>query len=227
MTQPVLELDAATTDADNLPRTRLDLALRPGDFALVETPGPRRGAAFAALCCGLVPLLSGHVRFLGRDWPAIPSDHADALRGHIGRLFHARMRDDTHDIAERVILKRLHHTRIPRAEIVAEAATLARRFGLPGLPAGPARLLNEFDLLRAAFVRAFLGRPRLLLLELAPAAQSDPMLDALLDAGAEARGNGACVVWLVPRRQLRNIRPTHHLRLGDTGLTSMTRPALP
>lgn len=223
----MLELEAARSEAEHLPRAALSLSLAPGDFAVIETLGPRRGAAFAGLCSGLAPLVAGRVRFLGRDWAAMPAEHADALRGQIGRLFHAPLRDDTPDVAERVILKRLHHTLLPREAVLDEAARLARRFGLPGLPIGPARAMNEFDLLRAAFVRAFLGQPRLLILELSPLAQDAAMIETLLSVGAEARGEGACVVWLaVGGQQLRgrSIRPTHRLRLGDAGLTAVSRP---
>ena len=221
---PVLALEAAQGGAPRLPRAPLDLTLAEGDFALIETSGPRRGGALADLCMGLAPLLGGAVRFLGRDWAALPSHHADALRGRIGRLFHLPIRADTPDVAARVLLGRLHHTRVPEPELRAEAVGLALRFGLPGLPAGPARLLAGPDLLRAACVRAFLGRPRLIVLELPLAVQEDHLLRAFLELGAEARGRGAGVAWLAnPGPALRDpgIRPTHRLRLTDFGLAAV------
>jgi len=156
----------------------------------------------------------------------MPDSHADALRGHIGRLFHRPIRHDTPDIAARILLARRHHTRIPEAALRAEATAWALCFGLPGLPSGPARLLAEPDLLRAACVRAFLGRPRLVILELAAAAQQPDLLPALFSAGTEARGQGGAVIWLaiaglVPRDAI--IRPTHRLRLSDAGLSPLRR----
>lgn len=225
----VLALEAARGDGEHLPQVPFDLALAEGDFALVETPGPRRAAAFADLCMGLVPLVAGRASFLGRDWSLVPADHADALRGHVGRLFHLPLRADTPDVAARVLLGRMHHTRIPEAALRAEAASLAQRLGLPGLPAGPARLLAEPDLLRAACVRAFVGGPRLIVLELPMATQQDGLLSALLELGAEARGNGACVMWLAangPALRSRSITPTHRLRLSDAGLAVARRPAI-
>ena len=186
--RPVLALEAARGDSEHLPQAPIDLALAEGDFALIETPGPRRGAAFADLCAGLVPLTGGRASLLGRDWSSLPAEHADALRGHVGRLFSTPIRPDTPDVAARILLARLHHTRIPEADLRAEAATLAVRFGLPGLPAGPAQQLPAPDLLRAACVRAFLGQPRLVILELPAAVQQDDLLAALLDVGAVARG---------------------------------------
>lgn len=224
MAVPILALDDARGLSDRLPRAKLRLELCEGDFAVIEVPGPRRGAAFADLCSGLAPLAGGEVRFLGRDWSTMPREHADALRGHIGRLFHQPMRADTQDVAARVLLGRLHHTRIREAELRAEAMALAQLFGLPGLPAGPARLVAEPDLLRAACVRAFLGSPRLVILELPMAAQGEDLRSALLGTGAEARGRGAAVMWLTaPGPALRDplVRPTHRLRLSDAGLFPM------
>jgi phospholipid/cholesterol/gamma-HCH transport system ATP-binding protein len=225
----LLQLEAARGEDPNLPQAAMDLELSAGDFALIETPGLRSGAVFADLCSGLVPLAAGRVRFLGRDWSSIPDRHADALRGRIGRLFHQPLRADTPDVAARVLLARLHHTRMAESVLRAEAAALALRFGLPGLPVGPTRLLSGPDLLRAACVRAFLGEPALLILELTLAAEHEALRADLLAACAEARGRGAGVMWLVPVGPVlrdRSIRPTHRLRLHDAGLTPVRRPAV-
>jgi phospholipid/cholesterol/gamma-HCH transport system ATP-binding protein len=222
--QPVLMLNAARGIGERLPLSALDLTLSPGDFALIEVPGSRRGAAFADLCSGLVPLTSGTVHFLGGDWHDTPRRRADALRGRIGRLFHLPLRANTLDVANRVLLARLHHTRTSETALRAEATELALRFGLPGLPVGPARRLTEADLLRAACVRAFLDRPRLVILELPVTTQQDGLLPALLEVGAEARGQGLTVMWLAgtgPALRDRSAHATHRLRLTDTGLTTI------
>jgi phospholipid/cholesterol/gamma-HCH transport system ATP-binding protein len=208
---PVLTLEAARGAGERMPLAALNLTLSAGDFAVIEVPGSRRGAAFADLCAGLVSMISGRVQFLGRDWHETPHRHADALRGHIGRLFTLPLRPDTQDVASRVLLARLHHTRTQEATLRAEATRLAERFGLPGLPAGPARRLTDPDLLRAACVRAFLGEPRLVILELPVSAQQDDLLPALLEVGAEARGQGVTLMWLAasgPALRDRSIRPT-------------------
>ena len=224
---PTLTLEAARGSGERMPLAALDLTLSEGDFAVIEVPGSRRGAAFADLCSGLAPLTAGTVRFLGRDWNRTPRRHADALRGRIGRLFHLPLHPDTQDVANRLLLARLHHSLKPEAALRAEGATLAQRFGLPGLPAGPARYLTELDLLRAACVRAFLGQPRLVILELPGTAQQDDLLPALLEVGAEARGQGVAVMWLAgpgPAMRDRSVRPTHRLRLSDVELAPMRMP---
>lgn len=222
--QPVLTLNAARGIGERLPLGAVNLTLWPGDAALIEVPGSRRGTAFADLCSGLVPLTCGTVHFLGRDWHDTPRRRADALRGHIGRLFHLPLRANTLDVANRVLLARLHHTRTSEAALRAEATELAFRFGLPGLPVGPAHRLTQADLLRAACVRAFLGRPRLVILELPVTTQQDALLPALLEVSAEARGQGLTVMWLAgngPALRNQSVRATHRLRLTDAGLATI------
>jgi phospholipid/cholesterol/gamma-HCH transport system ATP-binding protein len=67
---PVLDLSGAQPDAtmNRLPPVPFDLRLMPGDCALIEMRDPTRATEFADLCCGLLPLRQGLVRFLGRDW---------------------------------------------------------------------------------------------------------------------------------------------------------------
>jgi phospholipid/cholesterol/gamma-HCH transport system ATP-binding protein len=217
----VLELEAACVQDDNASRDGLNLNVATGDFVLIDVARRRAGSEFADLCTGLVTLARGSVRFLDRDWATMPAHHADALRGHIGRLFHRPLRTDTPDVAACLLLARRHHTRIDEHALREEAAELALHFGLPGLPSGPARQLSDVDLLRAACVRAFLGQPRLVILELPVAFQRDDLLPALLSAGADLRGRGTAVVWLAgPGPALRDHRvaPTQRLRLGDSGL---------
>jgi phospholipid/cholesterol/gamma-HCH transport system ATP-binding protein len=223
---PVLTLAGAVGDAPFLPRVPLAFSLAPGEFALIEMPGVRRAEAFADLCQGLVPLSSGEVRFLGRDWRQLPLLRAQAMRGRIGRLFHQRLPADSRDVAERILQARLHHSRTPEPELRAEAASIAVGFGLPGLPVGPAHRLSEPDLLRAAAVRAFLGEPLLLILELPAAAQHEEFIERLLLAGAGARQRGAAVMWLaVPGPALRQqaVMPTQRLRLTDAGMVARSQ----
>ena len=225
---PVLALVGARAADDRLPLAALNLTLSAGDFALIEVPGSRRGAAFADLCTGLIPLADGNIDFLGRDWRTIPHRQADALRGRVGRLFSLPMRPDTQNVARRVLLAQLYHTRAPEAALRAQATSLAERFGLPGLPAGLARRLTEQDLLRAACVRAFLGQPRLVILELPRTAQQDDLLPALLAIGTEMRGVGVAVMWLAasgPVLRDRSIHVTQRLRLSETGLSPTRIPA--
>jgi hypothetical protein len=68
----------------------------------------------------------------------------------------------------------------------------------------------------------------MVILELPLTIQQDDLLSALLEAGAEARGRGATVMWLAdagPALRDRSIRPSHRLRLSDAGLAPVRPPA--
>jgi phospholipid/cholesterol/gamma-HCH transport system ATP-binding protein len=101
------------------------------------------------------------------------------------------------------------------------AAELARSFGLPGLPLVRPGALTEADLARAACVRAFLGAPRLVLLESPVQEQFDDLIPPLLDAVAAARDRGAAAIWLTQSDLVwrdRSFPATCRLRLTEYGL---------
>ena len=220
---PVLELDRASPvfDGGALSRDPIALRLMPGDCLLVETTEPRRAAAFADLCSGLLPLSAGAVRFLGLDWREVGDAQAGALRGRIGRTHARGAWTDARATDRDILLPRMHHTRLA-ADRLAEAATqLSRRFGLPGIPSGPPSRFSDADLARAACVRAFLGVPSLLLLENPVTAAHHTLLVPLIAALTEARERGAAAICLTRERPIwRPYIPylTAHLRLHDHGL---------
>lgn len=219
----VLELDGARPvfEQSGLPQIPFALRLMPGDCVLVEAIDPRRGAALADLCSGLLAITEGQVRFLGLDWDEVGETQGNALRGRIGRV-HGRGawtegRGADHDI----LLPLLHHTRIASARLVQEGLDLARRFGLPGLPVGQAGRLSDADAARAACVRAFLGTPSLLLLENPVTTSNASLLAPLLRAVTDARDRGAAVLCMTRERRI--WQPYHPyltglLRLHDHGI---------
>jgi phospholipid/cholesterol/gamma-HCH transport system ATP-binding protein len=195
---PVLELDAAraASDPDDIPAPALSLRLMPGEMVLVDVPEAARCTWFADLCTGLVPLIGGTARFLGRNWAEMPRDYAAALRGRIGRVFTVGGWVDFIDLSTNILLPQLHHTRTEPAALRSSATMLSRFFGLPGLPLGRPSSLSGADRARAACVRAFLGEPALLLLESPMQGQYADLKTPILEAIAAARGRGAAVIWL-------------------------------
>ena len=73
---------------------------------------------------------------------------------------------------------------------------MATFFGLPGLPKGEAYLTRSQDLKRAECVRAFLGSPRLVILETPTRGVYPELLSPLLNAIKAVREKGAAVLWL-------------------------------
>ena len=221
--EPVLDLEKARAEVspDHLPAPSVTLRLMPGELALVEARDDHVAAWFADLCSGLVPLASDAVRFLGRDWAAMPADYAAALRGRIGRVFAAGAWIGFLDASANILLPQLHHSRAGAEELRDRAAQLAREFGLPGLPLESPTDLPPIDLARAACVRAFLGEPALLLLESPLQGQFNDLLEPLLNALAAARHGGAAAIWLTRNDLIWSDRffpADHRVRLGEQGL---------
>jgi phospholipid/cholesterol/gamma-HCH transport system ATP-binding protein len=186
-----LELDTG------LPPTRpLTLQIAAGDFVLVDTMEAGRAAAFADAASGLTPPASGRIRFAGRDWARQSPDAANAMRGQIGRFVAAGAWIDHLSTMENVLLPQLHHTERRRELLMNDAARLARHFGLPGLPLARPAQVAEPDRRRAALVRAFLGRPRLVVIEHQPQLAESDLLEPFVNALRAARDRGAAVLWL-------------------------------
>ena len=228
--RPVLELSKAMVAArsDVTPQGHVTLTLLPGELTLLDAREPRRATWLADLCCGLFPLAEGAVRFLGHDWHKLPYDYAAALRGRIGRVVANGGWIASIDMATNILLPQLHHTRIPPAKLFAEATRIAADFGLPGLPVGHVEDCSGLDLTRSAYVRAFLGRPALVILEDPAEGHVAELLPPLLNAMAAARAEGSAVLWLTNERRVwddRTIPASHRLRLHDYGLRSAGRAA--
>jgi len=228
--EPVLELiDArAASGPDAGAAPALSLRLLPGELALIQMREAAHSAWFADLCCGVAPLAEGSVRFLGRDWSELPRDYADALRGLIGRVFAAGGWVEFIDAATNILLPQLHHTRAERGALRRAATALAAGFGLPGLPIGPVAAMTFSDRARAAFVRAFLGEPALVLLERPLQDRYADFMPALLDALEVVRSRGGAALWLTGGDQAwsdRTFPADHRLRLDARGLASAQRAA--
>jgi phospholipid/cholesterol/gamma-HCH transport system ATP-binding protein len=197
------------------------LRMLPGECALIESSDEAQLAAFADLCSGLIQPRSGRVRFLGHDWRNIPDEYAAALRGHIGRVFAAGAWIPFLDVETNILLPALFHTRRDRDDLRNEALTLAREFGLPGLPLDRPDQVSPSDLHGAGLVRAFLCDPLLVLVE-------DPLnlslrrrFPAVISRVVATRGRGGAVVWCSNDRTVADTMlfpADHHLRLSDPGL---------
>ncbi|GBQ84573.1 P-loop NTPase family protein [Asaia krungthepensis] len=198
--------------------------LMPGDCMLVACRDPVRATRFADLCSGLIPLLSGQALCMGLDWDHLPEHRAWALRGRIGRVMQQGAWIDLFGTDLNILVQQLHHTRTPTEDLVAQAITLSRRFGLPGLPTLSPGRLNNADRARAACVRAFMGEPKLLILEDPVDLETADMMTAFLAELTAARERGCGVIWFSREPDLwhgYNAAGTRRFRLLDEGLMPM------
>jgi phospholipid/cholesterol/gamma-HCH transport system ATP-binding protein len=122
------------------------------------------------------------------------------------------------------MLQQLHHTRVDHEVLRNEAARLAEDFGLPGLPSGPMSELSPGDLMRAGFVRAFLGAPKLVILESPVQGLHQAMVPALINKLLALCDQGGAGMWLTRSRLVWDnpaFPATHRLRLDHHGLSSI------
>jgi phospholipid/cholesterol/gamma-HCH transport system ATP-binding protein len=195
-----------------------------GDCVLIEARSPVQTREFADLCCGLVPLRSGSVRFLGRDWAATTDELASAMRGRIGRLYGAESWISFLATDTNILLPQLHHSRRPEHTLREAATALSIAFGLPGLPVMRPDVLTAADLVRAGCVRAFVGEPQLLFLDNPELERIPELVPALLNALLAAHDNLAAGIWITRGDTLWNDRSfpaSMRLRLTERGLVPM------
>lgn len=227
---PILGLAGARLpiDPDGAVTTPITLTVMQDELVLIEISTAARIAALADVVCGCLAPREGRVAFLGRDWSNEPIEKADALRGRIGRLFGGEPWLPWMTVADSVLLAPLYHTRLPGAALRAHAARLARVFGLPGLPLGFPETLAQGDLARAALVRAFLGQPRLVVLEDPTGAVGTEILPPLLAEIRAVRDAGGAVVWLTHQPEValdRSLPATQRWSLLGQRLVPLTARA--
>src|SRR5262245_42866214 len=206
----------------------IDLTVEPGSLVLVDARDTTLASGFADLCCGLHALDEGEIRFLQRDWSRQPSEMADALRGLIGRVLAQPGWLPFLDAASNALLQQMHHTRADVEALHADAARLAVHFGLPGLPSGPIGELSTTDLARLGYVRAFVGEPKLVILESPVQGLHGDMVTPLLNKLLELRDCGGAAIWLTRSRMVwdnAQFPADQRLRLDHQGLSAVRTAA--
>lgn len=204
----------------------LNLELGHGTVTLVETGDGSDADLLIDLCLGLSVPARGDVVFLGEAWRMRSYHDNLGLRGHIGLLTGSQTWPADLSIAEAVLMARLYHTKQPLDDAIAAATILARRFGLPGLPAGSRESVPADQLTRSACVRAFCGTPELVLV-------SDSTLEGMAELGiamaqaiAEVQDRGGAVLWLVDTVEApaaHFVRADQTFRFGERGFVPARR----
>jgi phospholipid/cholesterol/gamma-HCH transport system ATP-binding protein len=195
----VIEIDNATiidNQTGNIAVSGVTLYLNFGELALIHLGQRDVFSVIGDACAGLTTPMVGSISFLGYNWSRTSPDRANALRGLIGRVFKTSNWIDYMFVSDAILLQQLHHTRRPTEEIRDEAIKLCRIFGLPGLPTRRPGNMLSMDLQRTACVRAFLGRPRLIILEEPTRSLGKEILPGLTKKINEVRDRGAGVLWM-------------------------------
>ena len=206
--------------------SNITFGLNEGDLLLVRIERENERLPLADASEGLAPASQGTVTFLGEDWQSLSADDGAAQRGKIGRLFEDEGWISDLDVDENILLAQRHHTQRTEADLIDEALKIARVFGLPGLPRGRPGKIRRWDLRKAACIRAFLGQPRLIIIEQPVRGIYADFMAPLLHAVHSARTQGAAVLWTVTDPQIWNhvgIRATTRARMFGSELHPMER----
>lgn len=172
------------------------LSLNQGELTMVLLQRPFFNIPLADIANGVLCADEGKASFGGRDWRHTSASRAERQRGQIGRMFDGPAWVSNLDVDENILLPQRHHCSIPDAQLRADAELLATSFGLNALPSTRPSMTAPQELRRCACVRAFLGEPKLLLLE-RPEHGAYPALMAPLMAGIQAaRTRGGAVLWI-------------------------------
>ena len=174
----------------------LSFRLGPGDLMRIQVETSNEQLPLADAVEGLIDPDEGTVAFLGARWSTAQPDRVLGLRARIGRVFDGHGWISNLNVLENLTLAQRHHTLRPVAEILAEAQSLARSFGLAEVPAGRPSVVPRWDLRRAEWIRAFMGKPALVLLERPTSGVAAEYVPLLARAVEEARTRGAAVIWI-------------------------------
>ena len=201
--------------------SHVSLELKAGELWLVRIEREDERVPLADAAEGLVPPTQGSIAFLGEDWRSMSADHAAARRGTIGRLFEDEGWISDLDVDQNITLSQRHHTRRSEEEILDEAVKFARLFGLPGLPRGRPASVRRPDLRKAACIRAFLGQPKLIILERPERGVYADLIAPLVNAVQSARRRGAAILWTAS-----DLRLWQNPAVGATSRGKMFGPQL-
>lgn len=176
------------------------LKVRPGEFHIISTTSVDDSAAIGDGLMGLSG--RGEVRFLDSNWSSMTANEAGRMRSRIGRIpARGRWLEDR-SVLENVLLPQRHHTILSDDVLEEKAARLATAFRLPGIPLQRPQDCLDIDLACAACVRAFLGRPELVILEHPTYGADGTPLEPLLAEAQHVCRRGGGVVWFTRRDRL-------------------------
>lgn len=190
----------------------VSFSLAPAELLLVRAPEARPTTPLADAASGLLDLAGGEVAFDGKGWAARSAGEAASARGLIGRVFERYDWLSNLDMDENITLAQRYHARRDPLEALEEARGLARELGFEELPAGRPARLERVVLLKAQWIRALMGKPKLLLLERPIRDMATADADLLVKAlNLRRERDGTAIVWITgsyERLEDSALRPT-------------------
>lgn len=170
-----------------------------GCLLLIKVEAGNEYLPIADAAEGLIAPKTGFIRWQGKEWNLFAPLAELNARARIGRVFEKNSWISNLNVSENVTLCQRHHTERPERNIIAEADSLAKYFGLTETPRQRPAFVSKRELRMAEWVRALIGKPLLLLLERPESGVPDDNLPKLIDAVQTALQRGAAVIWQTDR----------------------------
>jgi len=188
---PVLQATKLQIPAVGMhPAFRCNLQLDVGQLAIIHCDDKERGGALVDGLLGLSPH-AGEVRFCGINWSMSDPRRVLQARRDIGRVQSRGNWMEACSVMENILLPLKHHSVVPEHALRASAV----------------------DLARSACIRAFLGRPSLVVLEYPLQAPQSDFISALIHSIEQVRRRAGAVLWITDNEQA----------ILDTGITAEQR----
>jgi len=194
----ILELQRVTF-GDN-PETALclrdvNVTVRAGDLVMIRTNASQSVRRFASMLQGLQEPRKGRVLFDGKDWAEQEVENQFSMRSHIGRVFDGQGWVANLTVKENLYLAKLHHgADIKR--IKQDVQFWMQWFQMGKLTRKRPSFVEASHLQVYQWIRAFLGKPSLLILERPMRKVASKVFQQFLAAVSEMRRRGTAVVWI-------------------------------
>ncbi len=174
---------------------RSSLVVHRGDLVMIRTYASQSTRRFATMMQGLVPPDAGSVLFNGRDWAQQHAQTQFTMRSRIGRVFDGQGWVANLNVRENLLVSKQHH-RADMEEIERELVFWTDWFQLGKITRKRPAFVEASQLQIHQWIRAFLGRPALLILERPMRTVSSKMFKSFLASIHHMQMRGAAVIWI-------------------------------
>ena len=201
---PVLEFRLAHFDPKStydVGFDRVNFTLRKGELMLVRHDPKLGRLGLADAAQGLFSPSSGEVLFEGKNWGQMSARASESARGKIGRVFVENSWISNLDVEENVLLRLKHGWFMSKRKVQQQLKETCAHFGVRELPHVRPSMMPVDQLQMAQWIRAFVGAPRLVLLEHLVNDASLPRRK-LIEAVDDVLKREGAVVWITDREDI-------------------------
>jgi ABC-type ATPase involved in cell division len=210
----VLELEQVTfrsRSEGGIRLRRAELRLRAGGLVMVQLEPATRTREITSMIQGLTRPAEGRVLFCGEDWLGQDYDRHFTMRSRIGRVFDGQAWIENLNVDENVTLACRHHGQ-SISSIQEQIDYWTHELGIDSLSRGRPAFVEPSSLQIHQWIRAFLGNPKLILLERPMQFLSVQWLPKLIRAIDQLRARGAAVVWFAGASEVTSATPAEPFR---------------